>query len=71
MLEEGEGPDGWVPHASRWREREEGWEGLAGWADWAESEGGKGFVFFQLIFKSIFNLNFDQIFLLQNSHITK
>ena len=37
-------------------------------------EGGKkGFVFcfFQLIFKSIFNLNFEQIFLLQNSHITK
>jgi hypothetical protein len=47
LLEEGEGPDGWVPHASRWREREEGWEGLAGWADWAESEGRKeGFCFF-------------------------
>ena len=50
-----------------------GGRGLAGWADWAKSEGERRvlFIFFQLIFKSIFNLNFEQIFLLQNSHITK
>ena len=72
--EERDETDGWAPLVSHWRERRG--KGLAGWADWAESERGGGrrvlfFVFFQLIFKSIFNLNFEQIFLLQNSHITK
>ena len=49
---------------SCWRERRG--KGMAGWA---ESEGEKIrrflFLFFKLIFKSIYNLNFEQIFLLQ------
>ena len=67
----GEGADRWAPSIDE-REREGGRRGWLAGPTWPKVRGERRFFFiFQLIFKGIFNLNFEQIFLLRNSHITK